>query len=406
MLIIERENPVGEIKKIQLLRFRLGYLKVTELKLMIDEFHLQIPKAQKKAELIEAICQCIMEQPFALTFWLRDDELDMLEEAINGGEDAYVLETGIEGYYNRLLNFSILLVERTEDPAKLRILIDDELKSIFEKYQLDRTIGSVMKAVRLIIGMATLNGILWPEEAVERVNEILPDAKLDAITAVSNLMNAGLSGMLIIDEERQEKQKYPYMIVSPWFIAYLQAHGFPDYHLDPMSQPLKQFSEEEIYAAGDLLWPEFPNKKEVDALRTILTKRLGLSAYAAEKLLIDLYIAKNTTEVGMNEIQSLMPPLRSIEDANVVLSAFLEFANTVPYAKFRGRSSKEVFEQEERHMKHPPRLVAGPNMRAMGMDIPGGLQDRLNEVWTGRKVGRNDPCPYGSGKKYKHCCGR
>ncbi len=25
---------------------------------------------------------------------------------------------------------------------------------------------------------------------------------------------------------------------------------------------------------------------------------------------------------------------------------------------------------------------------------------------TGRKVGRNEPCPCGSGKKYKHCCGR
>ncbi|MFC1918490.1 preprotein translocase subunit SecA [Chloroflexota bacterium] len=25
---------------------------------------------------------------------------------------------------------------------------------------------------------------------------------------------------------------------------------------------------------------------------------------------------------------------------------------------------------------------------------------------SGRKVGRNDPCPCGSGKKYKHCCGR
>ena len=23
-----------------------------------------------------------------------------------------------------------------------------------------------------------------------------------------------------------------------------------------------------------------------------------------------------------------------------------------------------------------------------------------------RKIGRNDPCPCGSGKKYKHCCGR
>ena len=25
---------------------------------------------------------------------------------------------------------------------------------------------------------------------------------------------------------------------------------------------------------------------------------------------------------------------------------------------------------------------------------------------TGPKVGRNDPCPCGSGKKYKNCCGR
>jgi len=27
-------------------------------------------------------------------------------------------------------------------------------------------------------------------------------------------------------------------------------------------------------------------------------------------------------------------------------------------------------------------------------------------VMVGKKVGRNDPCPCGSGKKYKHCCGR
>ncbi len=27
-------------------------------------------------------------------------------------------------------------------------------------------------------------------------------------------------------------------------------------------------------------------------------------------------------------------------------------------------------------------------------------------VRTGAKVGRNDPCPCGSGKKYKKCCGK
>jgi len=27
-------------------------------------------------------------------------------------------------------------------------------------------------------------------------------------------------------------------------------------------------------------------------------------------------------------------------------------------------------------------------------------------VRVGKKIGRNEPCPCGSGKKYKNCCGR
>ncbi len=33
-------------------------------------------------------------------------------------------------------------------------------------------------------------------------------------------------------------------------------------------------------------------------------------------------------------------------------------------------------------------------------------QKKSNTVVKGKKVGRNDPCPCGSGKKYKNCCGR
>ena len=31
---------------------------------------------------------------------------------------------------------------------------------------------------------------------------------------------------------------------------------------------------------------------------------------------------------------------------------------------------------------------------------------KANTVIKGKKVGRNDPCPCGSGKKYKNCCGK
>ena len=33
-------------------------------------------------------------------------------------------------------------------------------------------------------------------------------------------------------------------------------------------------------------------------------------------------------------------------------------------------------------------------------------QKKSGTVHVGKKVGRNDPCPCGSGKKYKYCCGR
>ncbi len=50
---------------------------------------------------------------------------------------------------------------------------------------------------------------------------------------------------------------------------------------------------------------------------------------------------------------------------------------------------------------------AGP--AATGGGRPGGKEVSLPKVTVKRntpKVGRNEPCPCGSGKKYKHCCGR
>jgi len=39
-------------------------------------------------------------------------------------------------------------------------------------------------------------------------------------------------------------------------------------------------------------------------------------------------------------------------------------------------------------------------------EAPAQRQPQKAAVPAGRKVGRNQPCPCGSGKKYKHCCGR
>ncbi|QQP92352.1 SEC-C domain-containing protein [Skermanella sp. TT6] len=44
--------------------------------------------------------------------------------------------------------------------------------------------------------------------------------------------------------------------------------------------------------------------------------------------------------------------------------------------------------------------MAFPGMPSIGL---GGQQTVLNPY---RYVGRNDPCPCGSGRKFKRCCGQ
>jgi preprotein translocase subunit SecA len=45
--------------------------------------------------------------------------------------------------------------------------------------------------------------------------------------------------------------------------------------------------------------------------------------------------------------------------------------------------------------------------RARKVVDPNGREIRIESVSSGKeKVGRNDPCPCGSGKKFKHCHGR
>jgi SWIM/SEC-C metal-binding protein len=39
-------------------------------------------------------------------------------------------------------------------------------------------------------------------------------------------------------------------------------------------------------------------------------------------------------------------------------------------------------------------------------DLERALQGETGPARSAKIVGRNDPCPCGSGKKYKHCCGK
>ena len=75
-----------------------------------------------------------------------------------------------------------------------------------------------------------------------------------------------------------------------------------------------------------------------------------------------------------------------------------------------GVSHKDEFDDSEMREEAARRQAAGANVDMGGAPAAAAVPKREHKQETVRretpKVGRNDPCPCGSGKKYKHCCGR
>ena len=71
------------------------------------------------------------------------------------------------------------------------------------------------------------------------------------------------------------------------------------------------------------------------------------------------------------------------------------------------RQVEGVWEVEEtRHDDFRPEEAFDENELSTSGGGGGGSQTATKPIEVGEKVGRNDPCPCGSGKKYKHCCGK
>ena len=80
---------------------------------------------------------------------------------------------------------------------------------------------------------------------------------------------------------------------------------------------------------------------------------------------------------------------------------FDEMINMIKFETVRNCICLRIVRPEMIHRKSVARPVDPATTAGMG----GGPKQPIEKKST-EKVGRNDPCPCGSGKKYKKCCGR
>lgn len=82
-----------------------------------------------------------------------------------------------------------------------------------------------------------------------------------------------------------------------------------------------------------------------------------------------------------------------INQVNEVVQLIMDLSNNVRIWGNNGYTPQEIFEQFEKPKLRP--LPAEP----FNFDVAD-----IIDFKSGNKVGRNDPCPCGSGKKFKKCC--
>jgi len=158
-------------------------------------------------------------------------------------------------------------------------------------------------------------------------------------------------------------------------------------------EALKEVERFTILSAIDRLWQE--HLYEMDSLRYSIGlrgygQRDPLIEYKAEAFKIfDELMVNVKTEICHNIFRSASSML-----------AFENFLKNVPQqtlhqaaSAFGGTSTASSGGAQAR----PSDVVS---------EAAAAVAEKAKPVRTGPKVGRNDPCPCGSGKKYKHCCGK
>ena len=162
-------------------------------------------------------------------------------------------------------------------------------------------------------------------------------------------------------------------------------------------EALKSVERYTILSAIDRLWQE--HLYGMDSLRNAI----GLRAYGQRDPLIE-YKAE-----AFKIFDELMVNVKSEICHNIFRSA----SSLLAFQNFLSNLPQRTMHQQTTAFGGTTTSSAGPAPGAPPKGKPSDMVTEAAETLskakparTGPKVGRNDPCPCGSGKKYKQCCGR
>ena len=119
----------------------------------------------------------------------------------------------------------------------------------------------------------------------------------------------------------------------------------------------------------------------------MLREGINLRAYGQRNPLVEYKIEALTM---FEEMEA------SIQDQIAALMYHVMIANR------EEQDPEEVVSHEKEQLKDRLQNAQASH----GDEVSAAESQKRDRTPDGKKVGRNDPCPCGSGKKYKNCCGK
>ena len=153
---------------------------------------------------------------------------------------------------------------------------------------------------------------------------------------------------------------------------------------------LKGVERYTILSAIDKLWQE--HLYNIDTLRN----SIGLRAYGQRDPLIE-YKAE-----AFKIFEDLMVNIKTEICHNIFLSA----SSLMAFQQFLQKLPKQTIHPDAGQMGSGSATNADSGQGAEMVSEAADQASRQKPIRSGPKVGRNDACPCGSGKKYKQCCGK
>jgi len=357
------------------LRDVLSRRTVVELKELAKGYYVKGTSQMNKAALVDAVFNSLMESErlAELLYVLDTETYTLFRRAGESQQPIEVRKPDSEQY--RLLNDLCYLV-CTEGADSVIVSVPIQICDVFEllkeegflkrKERFDLLHNYAMAAIHLY-------GVITQDEFVEIFNQ-----QNSRKTSVDELFPILLRHIAV---------GAPYCFWDECIVC----DGFEDNDFEDVKDLIRESGDKPRYIPEkkELLryadWDYYENTAQTDKLKQFLaTKRLnGVSS--VDEIVAELQYSC-TIEAGTQQIFDTLDEC-GLSIKNSEMKAFIDIIMG---------------------MKNNTRLWANkghtPNELAALYGVPSLLYP--SKPSGKRKVGRNEPCPCGSGKKYKKCCGR